>query len=200
ILGYLFRATEKTSEKTNMMVFINTRIIRTRKNMQDLTNEKREIVGSAEKDRLLEKDVKDSGPPDGSINEPPANSRERETEYVFNYKPVLLNNVVSLKSNTRLQINEELFNLKTQQKVQKEPEEEPIKPMYAVQVGFFRSERNAKRLLYLLESHGYQGVVKKEPNGYRVLIGQFDSLAPASFIKRRLERKEGLEAFIYQYR
>ncbi len=200
LIGALFRSTEKSSEKTNMMVFINTRIIRTRKNMQDLTNEKREIVGSAEKDRLLEKDTNNNENSNDSLKESPSNSNEVGTGYVLTYKPTIVTKLVSLNTDSKLKVNEELLNLKLHQKVQKEPEEEPIKPLYAVQVGFFRSERNAKRLLYLLESHGYQGVVKKEPNGYRVLIGQFDSLAPASFIKRRLERKEGLEAFIYQYR
>ncbi len=45
ILGWLFRSKDKTVEKTNMMVFITTRIIRTRGNMEELTREKQRAVG-----------------------------------------------------------------------------------------------------------------------------------------------------------
>ncbi|NOY64916.1 MAG: type II secretion system secretin GspD [Nitrospirae bacterium] len=45
ILGWLFRSKDKTVEKTNMMVFITTRIIRTRGNMEELTREKQKAVG-----------------------------------------------------------------------------------------------------------------------------------------------------------
>jgi cell division septation protein DedD len=45
ILGWLFRSKDETVEKTNMMVFITTRIIRTRDNMEELTKEKQKAVG-----------------------------------------------------------------------------------------------------------------------------------------------------------
>ncbi len=70
ILGWLFRSKSKTSEKTNMMVFITTRIIRTRDSMERLTREKKEAVNYTESNST----------PESSKTEKNADQAEQNTD------------------------------------------------------------------------------------------------------------------------
>ncbi len=199
ILGALFRTHEKSSEKTNMMVFINTRIIRTREDIRKLTREKADSVGKkgeVEINKKLDKEEKKDNNLSG--NESNGNKTEgeelKETEhsYLLTVNRPTSGVLPALKFDKTITFDRLLMSKASADTVK------PVMPVYAVQVGFFISEKNARELLHLLERHGYSGEIKKDGKGYRVLIGRFNSLAPAAFTKHRLQRKEGLEAFIYQ--
>ena len=196
IIGALFRTHEKNSEKTNMMVFINTRIIRTKEGIKSLTKEKADSLGKKGKDeinRQLKKEQETEKEKKESINKEES-PKETEHHYLFTVNTPSLETIPTLRFERAITFNR-AFMEEPEGKLQK-----PVEPVYAVQVGYFISEKNARALLELLRSHGYSGEIKKEGKGYRVLIGKYNSLAPAAFIKHRLKKKEGLEAFIYQMR
>ncbi|RMG67389.1 MAG: type II secretion system protein GspD, partial [Nitrospirae bacterium] len=213
ILGALFRSTEKSSEKTNMMVFINTRVIRTREGLSSLTREKSEELGEKGKKEIgdhLKKDT-DKGPD----KEGKQRDKESETDSGTGIEPegrmfLTFKNSLrkeegfSLNLSRRLDFKEiEPYEIGSAEKTFQEKaleKQPPPMPVYSVQVGYFLSERNARTLLRGLQEHGYSGEIRQDGRGYRVLIGRFNSIAPASYIKHRLKKREGLEAFIYQVR
>jgi general secretion pathway protein D len=199
ILGALFRTHERNSEKTNMMVFINTRIIRTRDDIRRLTREKANAVGKKgqkeinQKINQEEREQKSRQKVNKETNKKDIGNDNRDELLLSAGRP-------SPEIIPTLEFKKTIVFDSSLMKSPSKQEAKPVVPVYAVQVGYFISEKNARILLELLESHGYTGEIIREGRGYRVLIGKYNSLAPATFMKHRLQKKEGLEAFIYQVR
>jgi len=60
LLGWLFRSRDTSREKTNMMVFITTTIIKSRQDMEDLTRAKRELLKNTGKEEKKEEVKKET--------------------------------------------------------------------------------------------------------------------------------------------
>lgn len=265
ILGWLFRSTDETTEKTNMMVFITTRIIRTRDNMEQLTREKRKSVGykegledgttgneSREKtiDKTEEMPERD-GPSKSKTDEKLRPAAGLDTVATGEDKGALIDEIHFTREDYEIEpdyenpfIREDDQEIETQEtfsplaeesgpgdsvpdsitseevseKAVPQPEEkaasekasvtlsppEPAQPapkLYAVQVGFFKSLKNANNLYHSLLEKGYNAVIKEDTrkDGYRVIVGKFNALLDAVDMKERLKKAEGLEALIYSY-
>ncbi|MBA4373838.1 MAG: hypothetical protein C0402_13380 [Thermodesulfovibrio sp.] len=79
---------------------------------------------------------------------------------------------------------------------------------FAVQAGYFESEKNAQSLVDKLKEKGYEAsIVKNEVSGkgaaegkifHRVLIGKFDSVRKAAAYAREIKEKDSLSVVVYR--
>ena len=72
---------------------------------------------------------------------------------------------------------------------------QPEVPYYKVQVGLFRNENNANRLLEQLVSEGFPAYINYADGYYKVLVGAFQDLAQARDQEQRL-RDYGYETVV----
>ena len=70
-------------------------------------------------------------------------------------------------------------------------------PMYRVQVGLFRNQRYANRLLNELLEQEYPAYIDRSGPYHRVYVGEFDNLNDAVQMERRLKRA-GYQTLIVQ--
>ncbi|RNC71778.1 MAG: peptidase [Desulfuromonadales bacterium] len=72
---------------------------------------------------------------------------------------------------------------------------------YALQIGAFAEERNARYLAEKLKQQGYEASVRKDGIKplHRVLIGRFDTSEKASEESGLILKKDGIKSVIYQY-
>ncbi|GBD99152.1 transcriptional regulatory protein YycF [bacterium BMS3Abin07] len=86
--------------------------------------------------------------------------------------------------------------------VKKRPVVATGKVVYSVQVGFFRDVSNAKKLLKSLKKKGYNVFIKKinvkSRLFYRVLVGKYNTSAKALQMKRRIKRRERMDATLFR--
>ncbi|MGC2061501.1 MAG: SPOR domain-containing protein [Thermodesulfovibrionales bacterium] len=79
---------------------------------------------------------------------------------------------------------------------------------FAVQAGYFESEKNSEALVAKLKEKGYESyILKNEVSGkgtakartfYRVLIGKFDEGKKAAAVAREIKQKDNLSVVIYR--
>lgn len=79
---------------------------------------------------------------------------------------------------------------------------------FAVQAGYFESEKNAEAMVDKLKGKGYEAyILKNEASGkgtakartfYRVLIGKFDSGKKAAAYAREMKQKDNLSVVVYR--
>jgi general secretion pathway protein D len=182
LLGALFRSTQETHVKRNLMVFLRPTVIRDRAGLAALAGKKYSDI------RVIETG---SGSP-SILPATPARLFDGQGEPAP---------AIDLRANERPQSSFRQQPMQPRlQPAPREPEQRlPQRSGWAVQVASLRSQNSAQALQERLSAAGFEAYVRASDGVSRVFVGPTDNRREANRLRERLSQEQRLDGFVLMF-
>lgn len=185
VLGALFRSTQETHVKRNLMVFLRPTVVRDRAGLAALAGKKYSDI------RVIETG---SGSP-SILPATPGRLFDGQGEPAP---------AIDLRSNERAQdsssgILPQPLSRAPAQAPGSGEERAPLRSGWAVQVASLRSQDSARALQERLQAAGFAAYLREASGVTRVFAGPTEDRASANRLRERLSREQRLDGFVLQF-
>lgn len=185
VLGALFRSTQETHVKRNLMVFLRPTVVRDRAGLAALAGKKYSDI------RVIETG---SGSP-SILPATPGRLFDGQGEPAP---------AIDLRGNERAQdsssgIRSQPLSRAPAQAPRSGEERAPLRSGWAVQVASLRSQDSARALQERLQAAGFAAYLREASGVTRVFAGPTEDRASANRLRERLSREQRLDGFVLQF-